>query len=240
MVRKKFLLVLANSQKKGDRCVAGKILTPNENGTCDVGRWVRPVHPGQSEGAIPLEMTMVDHQWLAPLDVIEIGLAKPMGDPDHPEDWQIDPNTPWRKAAVVSKAYMPQLCDDPEDLWGIDSAFSRRVPSGYVPTMTTPSTLRLMTPSAPCVVKGFMEDRKDGRGPRLRVRLEIPHNDTIHTFDVKDLAFIVRYGIKEHVFQYGQFQLRYPEPAKVAFCLSLTPPFNGFQYKIAAAIIELS
>ncbi len=49
-----------------------------------------------------------------------------------------------------------------------------------------------------------------------------------------------RYGIKEHVLQYGKFQLRYPEPAKVAFCLSLTPPFNGFQYKIAAAIIELS
>ena len=183
---------------------------------------------------------MLDHQFLAPLDVIEIGLEKPTHDPDHPEDWQIDPNTPWRKAAVVSKAHMPQLCDDAEDLWGNDSAIPRKVPAGYVPTMANPSTLRLITPSAPCIVRGFMEDRKDGRGPRLRVRLEIPHGDTIHAFDVKDLAFIARYGIKEHVLQYGKFQLRYPEPAKVAFCLSLTPPFNGFQYKIAAAIIELS
>jgi len=24
--------------KKGDRCVAGKLLIPNEDGTCDVGR----------------------------------------------------------------------------------------------------------------------------------------------------------------------------------------------------------
>jgi len=61
----------------------------------------------------------------------------------------------------------------------------------------------------------------------------------IHAFDVKDLAFIARYDIKEHVLQYGNFQLCYADPTKIAFCLSLTPPFNGFQYKIAAAVIEL-
>ena len=106
MARKAFLLVLANSQKKGDRCVAGKLLIPNEGNHCEVGRWIRPVHPGQSEGAIPLEMTMLGNQWLTPMDVIEIGLSKPMHEPDHPEGWQIDPDTPWHKAAVVSKAYM--------------------------------------------------------------------------------------------------------------------------------------
>lgn len=65
------------------------------------------------------------------------------------------------------------------------------------------------------------------------------HRGIIHSFDVKDLAFLTRYGIKEQVRQYGQFQLRFADPTKVAFCLSLTPPFNGFQYKITAAIIEL-
>jgi len=112
------LLVLANSQKKGDRCIAGKLLIPNEGSNCAVGRWIRPIHPGNMEGEIPLNMTLIDNQWLAPLDVIEIGLAKPGHNPDHPEDWQIDPCIPWRRAAVVSKAYMPQLRDDPEDLWG--------------------------------------------------------------------------------------------------------------------------
>lgn len=105
--------------------------------------------------------------------------------------------------------------------------------------MAIPSTLRFVIPATPSIVRGFLEDRKDGRGPRLRVRLAFQHKDVTHFFDVKDLAFLARYGIKKQVHQYGQFQLRFPEPGKVAFCLSLTPPYNGFQYKIAASIIEL-
>jgi hypothetical protein len=84
-----------------------------------------------------------------------------------------------------------------------------------------------------------MEDRHDGRGPRVRVRLEIPHGGLIHEFDVTDAAFRSRYGIKNHVIQRGTFELCFADPTKVAFSLSLTPPFNGYQYKIAAAIIEV-
>ncbi len=239
MARKAFLLVLANSQKNGDRCVAGRLLTPTGSGIYDVGRWVRPTHPERPEGEIPLGMTLIDGQWLAPLDVIEIGLTKPLYDRDHPEDWKIDPRIPWRRIAVLPEASLQPLYDDPEDLWGSSSAKSRRVPVGYVPAMRHPSSLRLVRPSASCVVHGFLEDRMDGRGPRLRVRLMIPTDAAIHVFDVKDLAFIERYGIKAHVLQYGSFQLFYAAPIKAAFCLSLTPPFNGFQYKIAAAVIDL-
>ena len=238
MAKKEFLLVLANSQKNGDRCVAGKLLTPKRDGTYDVGRWIRPIHPDTKEGEIPSEMTLIDEQWLAPFDVIEIGLDKPLRNPHHPEDWVIDLNIMWRRASYISKGYLPQLCDGPGDLWGKSSATSRRVPVGYVPQMTVPSTLRLVAPTAPCVVRGFIEDGMDGRGPRVRVRLDIPHDGVIHAFDVKDLAFLARHAIEEQVLQYGHFQRRFVEPGKVAFCLSLTPPYNEHQYKIAAAIIE--
>ena len=239
MVSKEFLLVFANSQKNRERCVAGKLLFPFQNGICDVGPWVRPVHPETGQGAIPEEMTVIDQQPLVPLDVIEIGLSKRANDPDHPEDWQIDPRIPWQRAATVPKNCVAQLQDDPLGLWGEASAHSRRVPVGYVPAMDTPATLRLVTSALPSTVQGFMEDRMDGRGPRLRVRLEIQHNGIGHFFDVKDVDFIKRYGIKEHVWQHEDFQMRFTNPNKVAFCLSLTPPYNGFQYKIAAAIIEL-
>ena len=239
MLKKELLLVLANSQKKGGRCVAGKLLTPNGDGTYDVGRWVRLIHPDRREGEIPSEKTLIDDQWLAPFDVIEIGLDKPLRDSHHPEDWLIDPGTTWRRTSYIPKGYLPQLCDDPGDLWGKSSATSRRVPVGHVPQMTVPATLRLVVPTAPCAVRGFIEDRMDGRGPRVRVRLEIPHDDATHAFDVKDLAFLARYGIEGSVQQYGRFELLLAIPSKVGFCLSLTPPFNGNQYKIAAAIIEL-
>ena len=87
-------------------------------------------------------------------------------------------------------------------------------------------------------MRGFIEDRMDGRGPRVRVRLEIPHDGVTHAFDVKDLAFLARHAIEEQLLQYGHFQRRFVEPGKVAFCLSLTPPYNEHQTKIAAAIIE--
>ncbi|MEI6350911.1 MAG: hypothetical protein WCP06_07375 [Verrucomicrobiota bacterium] len=240
MSKKELLLVLANSQKNGGRCVAGKLLTPNGNGTYDVGRWVRLIHPDRREGEIPAEMTLIDDQWLAPFDVIEIGLDKAMRDSHHPEDWLIDPGTTWRRTFYISKGDLPQLCDDPVDLWGKDSAICRRVPVGYVSQMTVPATLRLVAATSPCAVRGFIEDRMDGRGPRVRVRLQIPHEGVIHEFDVKDLAFLARYGIEEIVRKYGRFELLLAVPSKVGFCLSLTPPFNDYQYKIAAAIIELS
>jgi len=63
------MMILANSEKKGGKCVAGKRLTLNDDKKAySVHEWIRPIHPSTEEGEIPSSFTVIDHQFLAPLD----------------------------------------------------------------------------------------------------------------------------------------------------------------------------
>jgi hypothetical protein len=53
MSKAKTIIILANSVRSGDRCIAGKELHPKEDGTYDGGRWVRLADHGTKEGAVP-------------------------------------------------------------------------------------------------------------------------------------------------------------------------------------------
>jgi len=78
------LLVLANSYKLGNRCVAGIDL--------DTGKWVRPVSQSPG-GAIPEYKTAVSKSWrfvpVLPLDVVEFEVGRSRATPHHPEDVEL-------------------------------------------------------------------------------------------------------------------------------------------------------
>lgn len=68
----KTILVLANSIKKyPSRCVAGIEMILDE-GVYKFVNWIRPVDPGQNEGALPLCRTMVNGHPKEPLQVVKI------------------------------------------------------------------------------------------------------------------------------------------------------------------------
>ena len=99
------LVVLANSEKKGDKCVAGKRLTLRSDNYYDVGEWIRPIHPRTGEGEIPTHLTVVGGRSLAPLDVVEITFEGPANDPNHPEDRKIEPSQPWKRTITSSDKF---------------------------------------------------------------------------------------------------------------------------------------
>ena len=78
------LLVLANSYKLGNRCVAGIDL--------DTGKWVRPVSQSPG-GAIPEHKTAVSKSGrfvpVLPLDVVEFEVGRSRATPHHPEDVEL-------------------------------------------------------------------------------------------------------------------------------------------------------
>ena len=229
------IMTLANSEKKGEKCVAGKRLTLNERNTYDIHEWIRPVHPDTEEGEIPTPLTLFQGHALEPLDVVAIDFEGSADDPHHPEDMVIVRNRPWNLRHQIDEKYLRNFCDTPENLWG--PAHSRRVPEGYVPQMPQPFTLAFIQPSEPCRIEAFYE-----RGYRdqikFRKRLHLNHNGVPHEFDITDTVFLQRHRLADQA-RDGGFEMTLDDPEKVFLCLSLTPPFHDYHYKIAATIIEV-
>lgn len=74
------ILVLANSIKKGGRCLAGIDV--------ESGRWVRPV-PSASVREVPNEATIINGKWIRPGDLVSVELGQNLPLRYHPEDVQL-------------------------------------------------------------------------------------------------------------------------------------------------------
>lgn len=227
----KRILVLANSIKKGGRCVAGLEIVAAENGKAAFGAWIRPIDPEGDEGTISNETVLVAGRFLRPLDVIDFECSGPANDPFHPEDWKILPKSRWRKVGNESLALLNSLPDESGDLWGAASARTRKVtPRGGIPT------LRLIKPTGAVSVEAFRDDSP--WGVKHKRILHIEHQGRIHEFSIDDPEFQSRHHLDPRTV--GDRRIRFElDPAKTIVTASLTPPFKGHHYKIAATIFEL-
>ena len=73
------IICLANSWKRGARCVAG-IRT-------DTGEWIRPV--GAGDGHLTENQCCIDFIPVRPLDVLRIFVSGPEPRPNQPENWRM-------------------------------------------------------------------------------------------------------------------------------------------------------
>lgn len=227
----KSILVLANSMKKGGRCVAGIEVTPRDGNEYDLGKWIRPIDPTQPEGTIPYQRTLIGTRELKPLDCIKIQFSGSSNDPYHPEDMEIVTTEKWQQDGHFTNQIFDTLPDDSGDLWGADTAANRRVqPREGI------KTLRLIKPSGACHVTAFREDAP--WGVKHRRLLHILHRGHTHQFSIDDPDFSRRHDLSPSAV--GDRHVRIDlDPARLIVIASLTKPFQGFQYKIAAAIFEL-
>jgi hypothetical protein len=226
----KRILVLANSIKKGNRCVAGRELLLATDGTEVLGPWIRPVDLRQHEGAILTATTVLGGRVLTPLDVVEIDFDANANNPLHPEDWNITQTSPWRMIRRENPAIVGQLPCEAGDLWGASTASSRRVaPTGGIPT------LRLIKPTGRVVVEAYRDQTH--WGTKYRRFLKIDHLGATHVFSIDDPEFCTRH----HLDHLGDGRIVFElTSARTAVVASLTPPFekDGQHYKIAATIFE--
>lgn len=227
----KQILILANSIKRQQRCVAGRELLGSEGGTPRIGGWVRPIDPSQPEGAIPSWTACVGSQSLAPFDVVEVPLAGSANDPFHPEDWTIVPGIPWRRLGRLGKEVLEEIPGESGDLWGLGSAESRRV----LPNCRH-STLRLLKGAERIRAAAWKMERA-GR-EAVRSMLYFTKGGVEHQFTIDDPRFGSRHQVAAAVKADGRWTIEL-NPAKTVVVASLTLPFNGFHYKVAATIIEL-
>lgn len=230
----KTILVLANSLKKGGRCVAGLEATLTKENTYKLGKWIRPVDPDQDEGTIPSLRTLINGRYIKPLDLVRIGFTAPADDPFHPEDVRIDTTQHWiLEGHMEAASVFSSLPDESEDLWGRASAYSRKVePKVGI------KTLRVIKPFGKCYVTAFREETP--WGTKHRRLLYLTHRGAAHQFSIDDPCFSRRHGLSPDAV--GNKHVRIDlDPEKTVVVASLTRPFvkDGMQYKIAAAIFEL-
>lgn len=95
------IICLANSWKRGDRCLAGIAL--------HTGEWIRPVSE-LADGRIPLNMLIVAGEAVAPLDVIEVPLAETGPDYGFAKENRLVLSGAWQKIARVTPAQLMQYC----------------------------------------------------------------------------------------------------------------------------------
>ena len=230
----KTILVLANSLKKGGRCVAGIEATRVGGDQYVLGQWIRPVDQEQAEGTIPSHRTLLDGRYIKPLDLVTIPFLESANDSYHPEDVKIDGTKKWRLVGHMdAKDVFSHLPDETEDLWGAASAYSRKVqPKNGI------RTLRIIKPTGKCYVSAFRDETL--WGVKHRRLLYVEHKRLMHEFSIDDPCFSRRHNLSPD--SVGDKQVRIDlDPTRTIIVASLTKPWekDGMQYKIAAAIFEL-
>jgi len=234
----KTIVILANSVRSGHRCVAGKEIFPDGDSWM-VGNWVRLSDPGTKDGSVRHELTRCrGGELIEPLDVVEIPMQNAADDPDHPEDWFVDCTQRWTKVSRLPVEQLSLLVDAGAHLWRAGGD-GRAVPEGYVRKMGEPSTLYLIANPLNAKISWWIErgtaPDSDGTSERLRTRLTCTHGGASHTFALTDSRFSEKY----HLFERAEPKEQIMTLATPVFaCVSLTRPWKGKQYKVAATIFE--
>lgn len=242
MLEIKQILVLANSERPGGKCVAGKLATSSAEGTFDISQqWLRLNNPANGEGAVPYMDTVCrpDRTAVRPLDLIEVALLEPCNNPDHPEDWNYDQSQKWKWVASAGSKELAVIADTPATLWHVTE--SDAVPAGYIRTMPPPAaSLYLIKAPAGWRFKYYKEWNNYKGYDKKRRRLQFNFAGDYHDLSVTDPQFDRRFKLPGAVSQWPSIPetLTVPNPADWYFCLSLTQKLNSRQYKICATIFE--
>lgn len=235
---KKTIVVLANSVKIRGRCLAGKELAWDGK-EWKVGDWVRPVSTPQG-GEVAISQ-MADSLGREPalLEIIEVPLASPVPLTDQPENWLIDSQQKWRRVDRMDWSQAGALVDRPRHVWDEGRGW-RRVAAGFVQKMVKPASLYLIKPQEIVSVEVWSEPNKFEPPPAVkRHRLaKLRYGGVVHEFDIDDPVLAERYFPRFPRIHAGRQRITLRSPAETFVCVSLTLPYRGHHYKIAAAFIE--
>ncbi len=223
---KKTILVLANSIKKGGRCVAGIEIINSADRGAKFASYIRPIDATQPEGTLRTSTTMIDNRILQPLDIVEIDFQAYAKDSNHPEDWTINLSSRWKLLGQLPLSALNNTPHNPEDIWGQSNA----IEPGFFG-----SSIQVIKTTEPINVRAYWDNSPWGNRLARKLNLNkhwISITDPIFT-QLHGLNDIVAPNLKELQITAGSF-----------IVLSLTPPFTPQnsntekQYRVVAAVLE--
>lgn len=230
MPTKRFV-VLANSIKKDGRCVAGREM-PGEDGA--FGPWCRPISSDRPEGELFPQHMPLKSGTLSPLVVVDVPLSGYAKNPAHPEDWYVS-GEQWEIADTLNRDELVDLIEEPPNLWLEKGQRSDRVSTAFIEKLEEHQSIYLIRPDALRIRYGREYNPFKGHNQK-KSRVLFNYQGAAYDLSLTDPIASATY-CKD-----------FPdvdEPAKEialensAICVSLTPPFKGFHYKVVATILEM-
>ncbi len=221
----KQIVCLANSRKLAGRCIAGREWTPGEG----AGNWIRPVSVRSGQEVSEYERQYEDGKDPKVLDIINIPLIEPKPKGWQTENWLLDSEFYWRKEGDYSWFDLPALADPVEPLW-IDghstySGMNDKIPLAAAEVVS--SSLRLLHLDR-LELQVFAPGEAFGNSKR-RVQGWFSHAGIHYALWVTDPVCERAYLEKlDGFYEIGECYLT----------ISLGEEYEGFCYKLIAAVIE--
>jgi len=223
MAARKRIVCLANSRKLNGRCIAGREVVEDRPGP-----WIRPVSDREHEEVSEYERQYEDGSDPQVLDIIDVALVEPRGDGYQRENWLLDPHEYWVRVGRFPSSRLETLVDRDETLWlNGHRTFNGR--NDQIPVdraAETDSSLKLVRVNG-LQLKVFAPREAFGIPKRrVQARFQLSGDDywLWVTDPVVERAYLAR--------QDGDYQI-----GRCFLTVSLGEPFNGFCYKLVAAVI---
>ena len=221
----KRIVCLANSRKLGGCCIAGKELRSDGS----PGPWVRPVSARQHEEVSLPESRCTDGSIPRVLDIIEVPVLGARGRDYQQENWLLDSKRKWKKGSALPFNRLHEWVDQKDDLWinGIstyqglnDQVLEQEARAFQYSLCLIPVSdleLRVFTPNT-----GYGDSQKRVNGH----------------FTYNSMQYRLRMTDNDYEYAYLQKPVGLYYIGSCLLTVSLGEPYNGFAYKLVAAIIE--
>ena len=252
----KRIVILANSIKNQNRCIAGRELW-HAQGAHRLGKWVRPV-TSAGHGEIALDQsTLTDGTQPAVMDIIDVPLLDYADDPTQPENWHLAVGKPWKRVTTVPGVPQALLREAPANLWIEFNQDTDRISAAAVAAMTAPSaagaagnastnvgpaagsaSLYLIQPRRFRLVARTERDGPYGKEHRRR-RAVFEYGRERYNLSVTDPTIDARYLDPFPTAKEGPRKVELPCGDDCLLCVSRTPVYeDGCHYKIVATVME--
>ena len=220
----KRVVCLANSRKLSGRCIAGKELTGGR-----VCGWIRPVSARRHQEVSEYERNYKDGTDPQVMDLVDIPLLEPRKEAYQQENWLLDANRYWVKAGRIERSELDRIVDPDDALWANgDSTYhgeNDRVPLSVANRLQ--DSLRLVRVNS-LTLSVFAPSEAFGN-PKRRVQGRFRYGGINYRLRVTDPRYERVYLAKKD----GEFEL-----GESYLTVSLGEPFQGYCYKLIAAVIE--
>jgi len=233
---KKEIVILAKSIKRGQYCIAGREII-RKNSEVLLGDWVRPIS-NHDEGAVSSsEARLLDGNLPECLDIVEIDVVENVKDPTQPENWIISTGTWEKRGAVTKKNQFCNVCtEEPCVLWESSSGKNDRITTDDFLLNNHDFSICMIKPEK-FVVQIYTEYNQFQGYDQKKRRGKILYHGTEYDLAITDPDIDKKYfqpfpGINDGVIEFEFI------PETYVICVSLTPEFNGYHYKVIATVIE--
>lgn len=235
----KSILVLANSLKKGGRCIAGREVLWLPDGRWHFGKWVRPVSRHGDGELFREETTKVDGNLVGVMEFAEVSLAENQNEPCQPENWFISGLRCW--SAIGRSAKLPPtaaLEEHPRDLWIDKAEQNDRISPNRLAELSPGFSLVVIRPEQLTLV-WWSQMNTFKKQVQNKFRAHFTYNGLAHELSLTDPLASDRYCRPMPALGEKPRMLPLKSANGPLVCVSLTPVFQGFHYKVAATILGM-